>query len=267
MTTTVEKSTIVAVPVSVAYAQWTQFESFPQFMSGVTSVTQVTDDRLEWVAQIAGVKRQWEAKIVEQVPDRKVSWAATSGATNAGSVSFEPAGEGQTHVHLHLEYEPEGVVEAIGDKLDVVEKQAEGDLERFKTFIESQGSPTGSWQGAVNPGAGTAPGVDDAAASEGDSGKAGVSKTAIAAGAGLAAAAAAGAVAAARSGSDESEDVEVSETAPVDTVVVDTVVVDDVVPVVDVVDDVDAGAPALDDVDTPLVSGTGAVPGDEANRI
>jgi carbon monoxide dehydrogenase subunit G len=204
MTTQVEKSTVVNVPVSVAYNQWTQFEDFPQFMGGVKSVTQRGDDRLEWVAEIAGVRRQWEAKILEQVPDRKVSWAATSGATNAGSVTFEPAGEGATHVHLHLEYEPEGLVEQVGDKLNIVEKQAEGDLERFKAFIESEGYATGAWRGTVNPNTNTAPGIADAAASQGDSGKAGVSPAAVAAGVGVAAAAAAAAVAAKRSGSAES---------------------------------------------------------------
>jgi ribosome-associated toxin RatA of RatAB toxin-antitoxin module len=236
MTTQVEKSIIVGVPVTVAYNQWTQFEDFPQFMSGVTSVTQLSDDRLEWVAEIAGVRREWEAKVLEQIPDQKVSWAATSGATNAGSVSFEPAGEGQTHVHLHLEYEPEGVVEAIGDRLHIVEKQAEGDLERFKAFIESEDYATGAWRGSINPGAGTSPGVEAAAASEGDSGKAGVSKTAVAAGIGVAAAAAA-AVAATGSGSESSSDG--SDTSEADDVV----------------------------VTTPPVSETGAVPGDEANLI
>jgi ribosome-associated toxin RatA of RatAB toxin-antitoxin module len=206
MTTQVDKSTIVNVPVSVAYNQWTQFEDFPQFMGGVTSVTQLTDHRLEWVAEIAGVRRQWEARILEQVPDRKVSWAATSGATNAGTVSFEPAGEGATHVHLHLEYEPEGLVEKVGDRLNVVEKQAEGDLERFKAFIESEGYATGAWRGTVNPGTGAAPDLSDAAASRGDSGKAGVSPTAVAAGVGLAAAATAAAVAATRGGSDSGDE-------------------------------------------------------------
>ena len=263
MTTQVEKSIIVAVPVSVAYAQWTQFESFPQFMSGITSVTQLTDDRLEWVAEIAGVRRQWEAKILEQVPDRKVSWAATSGATNAGSVSFEPAGEGQTHVHLHLEYEPEGLVEAVGDKLHVVEKQAEGDLERFKAFIESEGAATGAWRGTVKPGTDTAPGVADAAASRGDSGKAGVSPTAVAAGVGLAAAAAAGVVAAARGRSDDSEEFPVRETAAVDTVVADTAAADTTGIDTGVLGE---GVPATD-VDALPVAQTGAVPGDEANLI
>src|SRR5215210_6432844 len=138
MTTKVEKSVLVNVPVSVAYNQWTQFEDFPQFMGGVKKVTQLTDDRLEWVAEIAGVKRQWEAKILEQVPDRKVAWAAAEGATNAGSVTFEDVGGGQTSVHLSLEYQPEGLVEKVGDKLNVVENQAKSDLEKFKTFIEAE---------------------------------------------------------------------------------------------------------------------------------
>jgi uncharacterized membrane protein len=114
MTTKIEKSVLVNVPVSTAYNQWTQFEDFPQFMEGVESVKQLSDDRLEWVAEIAGVGRQWQAKILEQVPDQKIAWAATEGATNAGAVTFEDVGGGQTRVNLTLEYEPEGLLETSG---------------------------------------------------------------------------------------------------------------------------------------------------------
>src|SRR4029450_6069482 len=114
MTTTVEKTILVNVPISTAYNQWTQFEDFPQFMGGVKKVTQLSDDRLEWVAEIAGVRRQWEARIVEQVPDRKIAWAATSGATNAGAVRFEPAGAGATLVYLTLEEDARRLVEQGG---------------------------------------------------------------------------------------------------------------------------------------------------------
>src|SRR3954454_21179593 len=145
MTTKVEKSILVNVPVGAAYNQWTQFEHFPECMSGVQRVRQLGDDRLEWVAEISGVKRRWEARILEQVPDRKVAWAATEGATNAGEVTFEDVAPGQTSVHLTLEYEPEGLVEKVGDALNVVENQAEGDLERFKAFIESESYATGAW--------------------------------------------------------------------------------------------------------------------------
>jgi carbon monoxide dehydrogenase subunit G len=195
MTTKVEKSVLVNVPVSTAYNQWTQFEDFPQFMGGVKSVTQLGDDRLEWVAEIAGVRRQWTARVVEQVPDRRVAWAATEGATNAGAVTFEDVG-GQTSVHLSLEYEPEGLVEKVGDKLNIVENQAEADLDRFKAFIEAEGYATGAWRGSVGEGTAVGtPGVDDAAGSRGDSGKAGVSGKAVAAGLGAAAAVAVGAAA------------------------------------------------------------------------
>lgn len=221
MTTKVEKSIVVNVGVSTAYNQWTQFEDFPQFLGGVTEVRQLDDRRLHWVAEIAGVKREWEAAILEQVVDQKVAWAATSGATNAGAVYFEPISSTETSVRLSLEYEPEGLVEKAGDKLNIVGKQAESDLEKFKTFIESRGTATGAWRGGVNEGAalGT-PGVDAARASEGDSGKAGLSGKVVA---GVAAAAVAGVAAAAagkaKSGTSDSTeervDVQTSYPAPV----------------------------------------------------
>lgn len=150
MTTKVEKSIEVDVPVSTAYNQWTQFEDFPQFMDGVEKVHQLDDKRLHWVAEIGGVKREWDAKILEQVPDEKIAWAATSGATNAGAVYFAPLGAGRTSIRLSLEYDPKGIVENVGDKLGIVERTAEGDLERFKKFIEERGGhETGGWRGEI----------------------------------------------------------------------------------------------------------------------
>lgn len=213
MSTKVEKRILVNVPVSTAYNQWTQFEEFPHFMGGVKSVKQTSDDQLEWVAEIAGVRRQWTARVLEQVPDRKVAWAATEGATNAGAVEFEDVGGGQTSIRLTLEYDPEGIVEKVGDKLNVVDRQAEADLKRFKDFIEDAGYASGAWRGSVNEGAtvGT-PGVEDAAASRGDSGKAGISGK-VAAAAGVAAVA--GAAAAMSGKKDEDRDVTATPVTPV----------------------------------------------------
>ncbi len=170
MTTKVDRSVLVDVPVTTAYNQWTQFEEFPRFMDGVEQVRQLADDRLEWVAEIAGVRRQWIARILEQVPDQKVAWAAEQGATNAGAVTFSSEG-GSTRVHLQLEFEPTGLLEGLADKLNLVERQAEADLERFKEFIEAQASASGAWRGAINEGSGAGtPTVADAAASRDDSG-------------------------------------------------------------------------------------------------
>ena len=216
MATEVEKTIEVDVPVHTAYNQWTQFEDFPQFMGGVDEVKQVSDALTHWIAQIAGVRREWDAAILEQVPDRKVAWAATTGATNAGAVYFQSLGPARTLVRLHLMYDPEGLVEKVGDFLNVVSRQAEGDLERFKKFIESRGTATGGWRGAVNE-AGTvgSPGMDAASASQGDSGKAGISGTAVAAGVAAAGVAAAGAAVAAakRSSKGESQSAGESEIA------------------------------------------------------
>ncbi|MGR7025488.1 SRPBCC family protein [Geodermatophilus sp. URMC 62] len=239
MTTKVEKSIQVDVPVTTAYNQWTQFEDFPHFMGGVKEVRQLGDDRMHWVAEIGGVKREWDAAVLEQVPDQKVAWAATSGATNAGAVRFQPAGPNSTIVYLELEYEPEGLVEQVGDKLGIVGRQAESDLERFKRLIEDQGYASGAWRGSVNEhlDVGT-PTTGDAYGSHGDKGKAGVSGKAVAAGV-AAVAGVAAAAAAATSGSREQEtrpveqpegvvqpqEVTVVEQPPPDAVVRDDVLV------------------------------------------
>jgi uncharacterized membrane protein len=148
----VEKRIVIDVPLSTAYNQWTQFEDFPQFMGGVESVTQLSDDRLKWVAHIAGVRRAWEAKILEQVPDRRIEWASTEGATNSGAVEFSDAGGNKTQLSLTLEYQPEGMVEKMGDLLHLVARQAEHDLKKFKEFIEHEGHATGAWRESVPTG-------------------------------------------------------------------------------------------------------------------
>ena len=213
MSTKVEKSVTVDVPISTAYNQWTQFEEFPQFMGGVQKVEQLDDKRLHWVAEIAGVRREWYAEILEQRVDEKIAWAATEGATNAGAVYFVAAGPTQTNVTLELEYEPEGLVEKAGDALNIIERQAQSDVEKFKTFIESRHTETGGWRGEVGAPAVGTPGVE-MTTSEGDSGKAGISPKVAAAGAAVAAAGVAAAAAAAKSGSKDEDEVAVAPPPP-----------------------------------------------------
>ena len=139
----------VDVPVRVAYDQWTQFEEFPQFMEAVEKVEQLDDTTLGWTAEIAGVKKAWTARITEQTPDQRIAWTSVEGATNAGVVTFHRLDDRKTRVTLQLDVEPEGPVESVGDALGFVQRQAKGDLERFKSFVESRGVATGAWRGEV----------------------------------------------------------------------------------------------------------------------
>jgi uncharacterized membrane protein len=139
----------VNVPARVAYDQWTQFEEYPNFMDGIDAVFQMDDRTIEWHAAIAGMPKTWRAKITEQVPDQRIAWTSIEGARNAGVVTFHRLDDENTRIALQLHVEPDGAVESLGDALGLVQRRAAGDLERFKTFIEQRGTPTGAWRGTV----------------------------------------------------------------------------------------------------------------------
>jgi uncharacterized membrane protein len=119
-------------------------------MEGVESITQLDDTRLHWVAEIAGTREEWDAEITEQTPDQRIAWRSTTGATNNGAVTFRPIDDQHSMVSLELEYEPTGLVETVGDKVGLVGKRVEGDLQRFKEFIESRPRETGAWRGEIH---------------------------------------------------------------------------------------------------------------------
>jgi uncharacterized membrane protein len=148
---TVEQSIEIDVPVRTAYDQWTQFEEFPQFMEGVEAVRQIDDVNLHWVAEIAGQRREWDARITEQHPDERVAWTSTSGQKHAGVVTFHRLAEDRTKIMLQIDHEPEGFVDKAGDALGFVSRRAKGDLERFKELVERRGA-SGGWRGEVPAG-------------------------------------------------------------------------------------------------------------------
>jgi uncharacterized membrane protein len=149
---TIEESLEVNVPVSVAYNQWTQFEDFPLFMEGVEHVQQLDDTRLHWVAKVGGKTAEWDAKILEQHPDRQISWISEDGKKTRGTVTYEPRGEGKTLVRLSMSYQAEGPVEQLGSAAGLDARRVRGDLERFKELVESRGEESGAWRGEIQAG-------------------------------------------------------------------------------------------------------------------
>jgi uncharacterized membrane protein len=143
----VEKSVEVECPVSTAYNQWTQFEEFPKFMDGVREVRQLDDTHLHWSAEVWGKDEEWDAEITEQVPDRRISWRSTSGATNAGTVRFDSLAPDRTRVHLLMAFQPQGAVEKAGEMIGAMNSQIERSLEASKSFVEQSDARTA--RGAV----------------------------------------------------------------------------------------------------------------------
>jgi uncharacterized membrane protein len=148
----VRESIEVNVPVSTAYNQWTQFEQFPKFMEGVESVTQLDDTHLRWVAEVAGKRHEWKAEIVEQLPDKVISWRSEDGKGIDGAVTFEPIGSDGTRMDVQFSWEAEGIVESLGSALGSDSRRVKGDLERFKALVESMGAEAGAWRGEVHAG-------------------------------------------------------------------------------------------------------------------
>jgi uncharacterized membrane protein len=148
---TFTESVDVKVPVSTAYDQWTQFETFPHFMEGVEEVEQIGDTRTLWTTRLAGQTRQFHAAITEQHPDQRIAWAAEDGPRHAGVVTFHRLDESTTRVTAQMEIDPDGFAETAADKLGVIDRRVKGDMRRFKDYIEKQGSPDGAWRGDIDP--------------------------------------------------------------------------------------------------------------------
>jgi carbon monoxide dehydrogenase subunit G len=159
----VTESVDVHVPIRTAYNQWTQFESFPEFMNGVESIRQSDDRHSHWVTKVGGVRREFDAEITEQHPDERIAWKSTGGDTShAGVVTFHRLGDDDTRVTVQLAWQPEGLVEKAASMLGMDGHQVKADTARFKTFIEQRGAETGQWRGDQ-----PAPGTSAAGAVEG----------------------------------------------------------------------------------------------------
>ncbi|MFI6105279.1 SRPBCC family protein [Streptomyces sp. NPDC051310] len=150
---TVKEAVEVEVPVHTAYNQWTQFESFPEFMEGVEEVRQLDDRHNHWVTKIAGVQREFDTEIIDQLPDERIAWRTTSGDTRQkGMVSFQRLDDTHTRVELVMDIEPSGAAEKAADMTGTIDRRVKGDMRRFKEYIETRGGESGAWRGRIRPG-------------------------------------------------------------------------------------------------------------------
>jgi uncharacterized membrane protein len=137
---TIEQSIEINVPAETAYIQWTQFEDFPRFMEGVEEVRQVSDKHLHWRVNMGGKKKEFDTEITEQIPGKRIAWRSVGGIDNGGVVTFHHLNSTTSRIMVQISYEPEGLVEKVGSLLGVAPHRVQGDLERFKEYLERSGT-------------------------------------------------------------------------------------------------------------------------------
>jgi uncharacterized membrane protein len=142
----------VAVAVQTAYDQWTQFEEFPRFMHRVEKVEQLDDTTLMWHENVWGVRRSWEAEIVEQLPAERIVWRTASGPKQVGVVTFHRLSDRLTRVQVNLDFQPEGLFEKAASGMRITRRALRSDLMRFKAYIEMEDEATGAWRGRIEEG-------------------------------------------------------------------------------------------------------------------
>ncbi len=136
-----EQSIEVNVPLNAAYRQLSQFEEFPRFMKGVHSVHQLDPSHLHWRAEKGGKEMEWDAEIVEQIPDQCIAWRNISGPRSEGKVVLEALGPAKTRISLSMEAEDAAMKHQDDGSLA---PQEDDDLARFKKMMETQGHEAGT---------------------------------------------------------------------------------------------------------------------------
>ncbi|MFJ2259108.1 SRPBCC family protein [Streptomyces sp. NPDC087844] len=153
----VEETIEVAVPVSAAYNQWTQFKSFPRFMTVVKKVEQVRPALLSWTLAVGPLRREFQAEIVEQEPDSHLTWRSLERHfVHRGEVSFRPTATGGTtdgtSVTVRIEVDSPGATALFGGLPEVVGRTVQRELRHFKAYIEGLGAESGAWRGTIRGG-------------------------------------------------------------------------------------------------------------------
>jgi uncharacterized membrane protein len=137
-------SVVVAVPVSAAYKQWIDVESFPQFLDPVESVTPAGDIYSHWVLRAGRIMREFDAEILEQLPDDHVSWRTIGGdLAFSGRVDFADAGEDRTRVTLTIDWEPSTAPERAAAVVGIDDRVVRSALKSFARHLETTGGPKG----------------------------------------------------------------------------------------------------------------------------
>jgi len=148
----VQQAMDVAVPIDIAYNQWTQFEEYPNFMHRVNSANQEDEGHVKFTEKMWNFTRDFEAEIVEQRPNERIVWRSVNGIQHAGVVTFHELAPRLTHIELTVDFKPSGFFEKIGRGARFSKRAIRADMHRFKAYIEMKEEEDGAWRGFVQDG-------------------------------------------------------------------------------------------------------------------
>lgn len=132
-----EKSVQIGRPVHEVFDAWSDFNRLAQFSSVIQNVSRF-GDRSHWIVNVDGKTFEWDAEIVQMIPNQAIGWKSVSGTKITGRISFAPI-EDQTLVHVQMNYVPPFTLfrpfaSSLGGRIEGVIEQA---LRDFKNAIES----------------------------------------------------------------------------------------------------------------------------------
>ncbi len=155
--TNIVESIDVGVPVEIAYNQWTQFTDFPSFMKKVENVDQAEDEKLHWKAQVFWSHREWDADIIEQIPNERIIWQSKGAKGHVdGAVTFHELLPDLTRILVVLEYHPQGLFERTGNLWRAQGRRARLELKHFQRHVMTNAilhpEEIEGWRGVIKDG-------------------------------------------------------------------------------------------------------------------
>jgi len=155
--TNIEETIDVGVPVRVAYNQWTQYQDFPSFMKKVENAERTSDEKTNWKAQVFWSHREWEATVVQQVPEQCIVWRSKGAKGHVdGAVTFHALTPDLTRILLALEYHPQGLFERTGNLWRAQGRRARLEFKHFRRHVMTQTildpDAVEGWRGEIRDG-------------------------------------------------------------------------------------------------------------------
>lgn len=145
----VEKSIEVEAPVDQVYRTWMDCDNYPRFMEGVREVRRLSPYRTRWTADYGGTREEWYSRITGTTTNRRIAWTSESGDRNDGEVILEPLDRERTRVYFATDYEPHGLMGSSAERLGLMERRIDGDLKRFKGYVEGEPMPAERFSSAT----------------------------------------------------------------------------------------------------------------------